>query len=200
MTRRMTRWTLRRRLVVVLVGLFVAVVGGVGIVSTLALHGVLVDQLDRRVAEASERAVGFPDAVDDGSLRPHGDGRGRPDGPPAGIDALGQGAGTVNLTESDAGVVAQYIDAGGDKHDLSDAQAAALESVPTDAAPYTVEIADLGQFRVQAVTTQTGATVVTGLQTDDMAAVVGDYVVWLVVATGAGIAVAALAGGVLVRR
>ncbi|WNB85626.1 hypothetical protein [Cellulomonas sp. ATA003] len=52
------RWTLRRRLVVLVLGLLAVVSAGTTTVSTLALQDSLVAQLDEQLEASSERAVG----------------------------------------------------------------------------------------------------------------------------------------------
>ncbi|MFD8807366.1 hypothetical protein [Streptomyces sp. NPDC059597] len=52
--------TLRTRLVVASVALLAVVVAVIGTVTTLALHELLCQQLDRKVSEIAQRAVGRP--------------------------------------------------------------------------------------------------------------------------------------------
>ena len=54
------RWTLRRRIVAMLLALLAAVAGIMGVVSTLALRGSLIGQIDARLESASSRAAHAP--------------------------------------------------------------------------------------------------------------------------------------------
>lgn len=211
----MTGWTLRRRLVVVLVSLLVAVAATIGTLSTLALRESLVDQLDGRLAEASARSLrahdaprpseqggtspqdGVTDQTDD--LPSADDLRGF-DGPPPGLDTPGQGAGTVNLAIGDDTELSGYIDPEGAFQPLTAAQVAVLEAVEPDGEPRTVELADLGDYRVVAATSETGTLVVTGLSSEEVTATVSQYLAVEVIVAVLGIGTAALVGGALVRR
>lgn len=57
------RWTLRRRLVAVVAVLLAVVAAVMGLVSTLALRGSLLGQIDERLLSASERAAAAPDRL-----------------------------------------------------------------------------------------------------------------------------------------
>ncbi|WP_307844994.1 sensor histidine kinase [Actinotalea solisilvae] len=199
------RWTLRRRLVAVLVGLLVTVAAVMGAVSTLALRGSLVDQLDEGLEASSDRALSAQDGQGDRDRGPGGppsawdDGDGG-DAPPPGLDAPGQGAGTVNLTVDDGTAVGGFIDADGSLRRLTDAQVATLEDVEPDEGPTTVDLEELGRYRVLAATGRDGDLVVTGLSTAVADATVREYLVAEVLVAAAGITLAAVAGGALVRR
>jgi two-component system, OmpR family, sensor kinase len=52
-----SRWSLRRRLVAVLIALVALLAVTMGVVSTMALRGSLIGQLDQRVLYSSERAL-----------------------------------------------------------------------------------------------------------------------------------------------
>jgi two-component system, OmpR family, sensor kinase len=196
-----SRWTLRRRLVAVLIALVALLALTMGAVSTLALRDSLVDQLDARVLDSSRRAVQAEgDPPRDGSLSPNGDRRGRDLGPPPGLQAPGQGAGTVTLSTTGGVVRAGFRDRDGDLVQLDDAQQATLESVEPDGRARTVDLDGLGPFRVVAATTDDGELVVSGLSSQDAATTVREYVLAEVVLALVGIALAALAGRALVRR
>ncbi|MFC8191522.1 sensor histidine kinase [Cellulomonas sp. NPDC057328] len=198
----MTRWTLRRRLVTVLVALVVGVTAATGVISTLALRATLVDQLDDQVRAAGQRAggvragprVGLPwspgSAVDGTEARR----------PPPGLGVPGQAAGTIALEVVDGVTEAAYLDEDGDYQPLTAEQAAVLEDVPTDGEPQTVDLPGLGPYRVVGATTTDGRLVVTGLSLREALRTVEDYVVSEAVIAALGILLAAVAGGVLVRR
>ncbi|WP_298456787.1 cell wall metabolism sensor histidine kinase WalK [uncultured Cellulomonas sp.] len=198
----MTRWTLRRRLVVVLVLLLAAVTLTMGAVSALALRGSLVAQLDGRLQESSQRAVRAQErpARTDGAPAPPGGERGEvPDQPP-GLDVRGQGAGTVSLSVDDGVVRAGVIDAEGETRSLTEDQRATLASVTPGEAPTTADLGDLGAYRVVATTSDDGDLVVTGLSTQAASSTVRDYLLVEAGIAALGIVAAALAGGALVRR
>ena len=197
----MTGWTLRRRLVAVLVGLLVAVAATIGTLSTLALRESLVDQLDGRLAEASARSLRAHDAPRPSELDgvPQDDDRSF-DGPPPGLDTPGQGAGTINLSIGDDTELSGYIDSAGTFQSLSDSQVAVLEAVEPDGEPRTVELDGLGAYRVVADTAESGALVVTGLSSEEITATVSQYLAVEAIVAALGIGTAAVVGGALVRR
>ncbi|MEE6296115.1 sensor histidine kinase [Georgenia wangjunii] len=196
----MSRWTLRRRLLVVLVGLLAAVAATTGALSTLALRGSLVDQLDERLLASAERVVGAqgpgpgeqPPGADPGGPAPG-------EGPP-GLDAPGQRVGTVSVSVAGGAVVSGYISDDGELRSLTDAQESALLALRPGAEPATVELDGLGTYRAVAVTPPQGGLVITGVSGAEIDATVRDYLVAEAVIAAAGIAAAAVVGGVLVRR
>lgn len=195
------RWTLRRRLVAVVIGLFVVVAAAMAAGSTLVLRASLVDQLDDRVLESSARALRAEDGpreADEPLLPPGEDGRHLE--PPEGLDVPGQSVGTVTLSDEGDFVRAAYIDEEGEFRQLTDAQVAALAAVEPDGRPREVDLEGLGEYRVVAGTTSSGELVVTGLSLEDVSATVSRYLLVEVLVALGGLAVAALAGGVLVRR
>ncbi|WP_413450680.1 HAMP domain-containing sensor histidine kinase [Georgenia phoenicis] len=197
----MRHWTLRRRLLAVLVGLLAAAALTTGVLSTLALRSSLTDQLDERVLSSSQRAVDAQRQAppDEGSFPPS-EGDAGPGGPPPGLDVPGQRVGTVNVSLTGSTTQSGYIDEGGTLQPLTENQEATLLAVTPDQPPATVELDELGAYRTVAVTTPDGGTVVTGVSTSDVDDTVGDY---LLAETGialAGIILAALAGGLLVRH
>lgn len=195
------RWTLRRRLVAVVIALVVVVAAVMATVSTVALRGSLVDQLDERVLAASRRAVSAEGGPGDlGPPTPPAGSPGRSLDPPSGLDVPGQGAGTVTLSVDDGTVRAAYIDELGEFRQLTDPQAQALEQVEPDGRPRTVDLEGLGAYRVVASATATGGLVVTGLSLDGASATVSRFLLVEVLVAGAGIGLAALAGSALVRR
>ena len=134
----MRRWTLRRRLVTVLVALLVVVAAVTGLISTLALRATLIQQVDDQVRAAGERAGGAregprgggPQLPEPGPRDGFGDGR-----PPPGLGAPGQGAGTISLAVADRVTEAAYIDEAGDYQPLTAEQEEALAAVPADGEP-----------------------------------------------------------------
>ncbi|MDM7830372.1 sensor histidine kinase [Cellulomonas edaphi] len=193
-----SRWTLRRRLVVVLVSLVAVVALGMGAVSALALRGSLVRQVDDQLHAANQRAVNAPAWARD----PSTDGPGAIDRPSPGNRVPGQAAGTINLFrqgDEDA-VRADYIDESGERQYLDDAQVDTLLAVPSDGEVHPVDLDPLGHYRAISTTTSSGATAVTALPTAAVTSTVTRFVVVeLVVGVLALLAAAAL-GLLLVRR
>ena len=198
---RTARWTLRRRLVALLIGLVATVAALMAAASTLALRGTLVAQLDERLIASSERAgdaqrdgeLPEPPLLSDGSLPDRGD-------LPPGLETPGQGAGTLTLEVRDGVVRSGYIDQEGTFQALTEEQEAVLSEVAADGRPATVELDELGAYRVVAVTTEGGDLLVTGLSLDEASAVVQAYLIGEGLVLAAGIAIAAAAGTALVRR
>ncbi len=177
----------------------------IGVVSTIALNGFLLDRLDSQVNEASDRAVFSLTTQAQGS------------GPQPGI-SLGQAAGTVVALVS-AGVATNgyVLDDAGQLQQLTSAQLAALDGVagesttqsapvggsgfslaPTD--PTSVTIDGLGAYRVEGRTvTSAGDILVTGLPLADVDSTVTQLVVVIVLVTAGAMALAGVAGLLIIR-
>ncbi|WP_315093193.1 HAMP domain-containing sensor histidine kinase [uncultured Cellulomonas sp.] len=195
------RWTLRRRLVVMVVVLVAVVAGAMGTVSTLALQSSLVTQLDEKLTAANRRAADFPRegdrAPDEVPAPPVGTGDFRP----------GQDAGTVNV-EQPAGVdpadltvfQAGFVDDDGTPTALTDAQTAQMLAVPTDGDIHTITLDGLGTYRAVSSTDADGTTTVTALPTSSVTSTVTPFVVVELVVAALALLVAAAVGMVLVRR
>jgi two-component system, OmpR family, sensor kinase len=188
-------WSLRRRLLVGVLGLLAVVCLLIGVVSTVAVRQSLIDQLDRRLAAASTRSAGPPGD--------HGPYRG-PDIFPPGqpVDTIaasvysGQFAEAAILMSSPNGMTSPAS--------LTDAERAPLLTVPADGHPYTVTLGgDLGQYRVVAVVQpdRNGdkATVITGLPLSPVQETVWQLVLIESTVGGAALILAGLAGAFIVR-
>ncbi|MEZ0446659.1 sensor histidine kinase [Cellulomonas sp. ICMP 17802] len=198
------RWTLRRRLVVVVVALVAVVAGAMGTLSTLALQSSLLTQLDEKLSAANARAADFTR---------QGGQAGGPDAtftPPAngtGNFRPGQDAGTVNV-EQPAGVdpadltlfQAGYIADDGTPTALTEAQITQLLAVPTDGHPVSVDVTGLGAFRAVASVSGDGTTNVTALPTATVTSTVTTFVVVELVVAALALLAAAAVAVVLVRR
>jgi len=177
------RWTLRRRLVAVLVALVGAVAVGIGGLSAVALHTSLVTQIDQQLEAANRRAANAPARLqppvppDDLADRRPSPGNSQP----------GQATGTVNVfvppgatgTDGSDGsddVRADYIDDEGVLRELDDAQVTALLALAPDGRPHAVDLGLLGGYRAIASTTPDGATAVTALPTASATRTVTTYV------------------------
>ena len=189
------RTSLRRRLVAVVIGLVAVVAATMGLVSTLALQGTLVGQLDARLLASSNRAA----AVPPGTRAPDTDADTTlPQGVPPALGAPGQSTGTVTVEQARGSVRGGLIDQSGFQR-LDAAQVAELLAVPIDGTPHTVVVSDLGTYRVLA-SDSGGRVLVTGLSMADTSSTVRAYLIGEVIIVMAGLGVAAVAGTALVRR
>jgi two-component system OmpR family sensor kinase len=207
--RRRARWTLRRRIVVGLIGLLAVFAGTMGVVSTLALHRSLMGQIDADLVSASDRAaraptramlVGQPETARPPALIASSATPGATPARPFGLRIPGQNVGTLNLDVTDGVINAGYLTESGEFQRLTSAQATALAGTPADGVPRTVEVDGLGSYRVVGATSVAGSLVVTGLPTTATTTTVEKYVAVEVGVAVAGLVLAGLAGTVLVRR
>lgn len=211
-----SRWTLRRRLVAVLVALLATVAAVMGVVSTLALRSSLLEQVDTRLRSASDRAAAAPGRLDrerPGSSPTGGTGADGsdadeqqptfPDGavPPA-FGLPGQDVGTVSVFAGADGAALQsgYLDEAGDVQQLTDEQLDALLALTPDGAPASVTLPGLGGFRAVAVVSEGGDTSVTAIPVAAITDTVDQFVVVEVAVAVVGLLVAAALGTILVRR
>ncbi|MBO3100857.1 sensor histidine kinase [Cellulomonas fengjieae] len=201
------RWTLRRRLVAIVVVLVAVVAAAMGTISTLALRGSLLTQLDDRLAATHRRTVEGP--VRQGGVDlPRGrsdDGREPADQP--GPFRPGQDAGTVtaqvprgadptDLTPAQASHVADD----GVLVALDEAQTEQLLAVPTDGEARSITLPGLGRYRVMATTAPDGSTDVTGLPAASVTRTLASFVAVETVVAAFALLAAAAGGLVLVRR
>ncbi|MCC2307438.1 sensor histidine kinase [Cellulomonas chengniuliangii] len=207
------RWTMRRRLVVVLLALTAAVAAVMGVVSTLALRDSLLGQIDDRLVAASARARSAPDRIDGPGRAPAPD-DGSPDpGSPAptwpedrerlppSLRLPGQqDVGSLSYFEQGGQVVAGYFDDSGDFQPLSAEQQDVLAEAPLDGEPVSVTLPGLGGYRVIGTTAPGGEVVVTGLSIRDAATTVERYVMVEVGVALLGLLIAGCAGWWLVGR
>ncbi|MCA2213082.1 sensor histidine kinase [Jidongwangia harbinensis] len=205
-------WSLRTRLVAVIIGLLSVLGLVVGGTAEIYLHASLYDRLNAQLAEMAQRVTGGPGS------RP-GPWPGRPvlaDSPPPGVPP-----GSVVLTRIDTGDPDTAVLIGGlvvfrpgdtdpvgsgpqprlDYETLSDAAVATLAAVPPGARPVDVDLGTgVGDYRVVAGTGARGAVVVVGLPLAETqktllqaAAVTGGVVLLALLVAG-------WAGAVIVRR
>ncbi len=182
-------WSLRARLMLVLAGLVVAVCAIIGVVTTVAVYRYGVGRLDDRLQMAMGRtgiSLGSPGA--DRLPRPK-------DGKPP---------------PQDVGTIATIPDAY-DNHTLeindqttgwtvlTAEQARAVESVPMDDRPHSIDVPGIGAYRVIAKETPEGDPIYTGLSLTETIAT-RNALIGLEVSVGLGAAIlAAMLGALLVR-
>ncbi len=180
----------------------------IGTVTTIALRSYLGDQLDDSLNDAAMRAAG--------PLKPGGDlsDQGRADKPkpqPTLSELVIRGpqtsnGGTLaakltdgNITEAKVGKESEGDDGVSDLSpvSLTSAQLAALEDVPRDGEPHTVDLPGLGEYRVQYQTGDNGS-YYAGLPTEDVTSTLNTLIIIEVSVTAAGLVAASLAGATIV--
>ncbi|MCS6562555.1 sensor histidine kinase [Curtobacterium poinsettiae] len=204
--------SLRWRIVAAVALLLVATNVVVGAVTVVAFRGYLVDRLDAELSTAAMRTVGGRDGAEpppgasgpppgsSSSSSSSSDSDDPPDPDNAFIGAPGQSAGTVIAIVRDGDVVlGGYTDGDGDQRRLTAAQQRTLAAVQTGGDPVTVGLGALGDYRVQAVGDD-GDVFVTALPLGDLDAAIARLLLVIGVVTVLGLAVAAWALTVLVRR
>ena len=190
----MAGWSLRGRLLVVVMALLTAVCAVVCVVSALVLRAWLLDRVDAQLEAASDRSVSAPPA--DG---PPGRGPELPEDL-AFLDARGTAAGTLGARLVGGDVAAAgVLDDSGDVQGLTAAGKNALTTVPTDGEPHTVAVEGLGDYRVVADEPSNGDVLLTGLPLDSMQATLYRFVAVEAGVATAGIAAAAFAGRAIIR-
>ncbi len=203
------RRSLRARLVLSVVAMIAVVAAVIGAVTTIALHTYLYQQLDSQLKDVTFRAAG---PGPPGHQRPEGLEKlrflkvgGQPVGTvgafvkDSGDDASDDGSGS---TFSSAARSVQQQPAGGMPgvgiRELTDAQSAALASVPRDSSPHTAELPQVGSYRVTSVPVA-GGTLVVGLPTTAVDDTISTLVLVEVCVAGAGLLGAGIAGAASVR-
>ncbi|TXK18510.1 cell wall metabolism sensor histidine kinase WalK [Homoserinibacter sp. GY 40078] len=142
-------WSIRRRLVVGVVALVAVVSVLIGTVSVLALRQSLLQRLDAQVQEVMHAVTSGPGA---GQL-------------PGGPEALG--GGLVIAISADGELQGVVVRGPGDAEELTDAQLEEVLAAPSTGIS-TVELSDLGSYRVQVRTAQTGEVVAVGLSMSEV--------------------------------
>ncbi|WP_231931975.1 sensor histidine kinase [Micromonospora echinospora] len=173
----MTGWSLRARLVAILVVLLALVSVGVGGITTVALRLFLISQVDDQLT---------PD------WQPRGPAGTMPGGLLRDIAALrvppGYPTGTIVAWTADGQVTAaRTLTSGRDEEAVSPDQVAAVATLPTDGRPRTVDLGDRGDYRFVAQRFRDGSVRALGVP---LAGV--QETVWRMVAAQAGIATVGL--------
>ncbi|MCS5496000.1 HAMP domain-containing histidine kinase [Cnuibacter physcomitrellae] len=179
--------TLRRTLILSVLGLIALAGVIIGVTSTLVLNDFLVDRLDSQLSDSAARTEQF--------IRGQ-DGNG---GPAPGIP-LGQGEGTLAAIAA-GGVVDNglVLTADGRYQYLSAPQLAALDATISSVDAESVDIPGIGEYRVLSRTIVGDSAVIIGLPLDDVNATVTQLVIVIVIVTAAAMVVAGLIGLIVVR-
>lgn len=184
-------WTLRRRLLVIVAGLLVAVSVGIGIATVLVFHSSSVERLDTSLRATASRATevappGFPS--DPGA---------------AVVEFLrvpGQPVGTLGVVIAGDLVGGRYISETGELLQPSADAMAALASVPPDGRPHTVSAGSLGDYRALALETQPQVRSVLALPLADVNAQTAQLAWTVAIVAAAGLLLALGVGWLVVSR
>ncbi|WP_077489344.1 sensor histidine kinase [Sinomonas mesophila] len=193
-------WHLRTKLLLATMFLLVGVCTVVGALLYAFMEGQLTRQLDAQLAQASRRAAEFG--------APPGLTGKRPDP----LEARGQGAGTLNARLSGGSVeVSGVLTAEGKRIPLRPSDTAVLARLPVaeevaaqgrgaDGLEAVNRSLSTGDYRLVAVETSYGDVVVTGLPLSQKQATLGALVVTTGLVSAAGLVLAGLLGGWIIRR
>ncbi|MFH7321905.1 ATP-binding protein [Aeromicrobium sp. JJY06] len=185
--------TLTGRLIASSVALVTVVSMLVALTATIIMRSSLMERLDRDLQRAVERAerVEGPGAGSSGLVTDCGD---LPTLPP------GQNAGSVTAVFGSACRIGVRITDRGQLSQLSAGAVDAMSEAEVGSEPRTVELPDLGSYRVAATTNATGDRVAFGLPTDDVDDTIRSLIGWEVLLSLLGIGAAAVVAREIVRR
>ena len=185
----MTRWSLATRLVVGIVGLLAVLAVVIGVVTVAASRGQTVGRLDGLLLAASERTI----ALVNGEMTGSGT-----------IEEIlpGQGAGAIGLVSVDGEALRSGYIGYGQAQELTEAQISVLLAVPDDRRPHTVDLDDLGSYRVVATpfeAVEGAAVVLNGLSLAEADAATASLIPTIGAVSVGAIALAILLGALVVR-
>ncbi|WP_420034622.1 sensor histidine kinase [Streptomyces sp. cg28] len=200
----MKRWrtrpqTLRTRLVVSAIALIAVVAAVIGTVTTVAVSSSLYQRLNSDLGSIAKRAEGQP-----GDLE-----RDQPQMQPPGSQSVDQklrfvvGGGspkdTVGAVVTDGRATKSVRGTGGwDTASLTSGQKGELASVPDDGDIHSVDLTDLGTYRVKTVHSADGDTIVVGIPAAQVQDTVQTLILVELSVTFAGLVAAGIAGAVMV--
>ncbi|MBG6106488.1 HAMP domain-containing sensor histidine kinase [Frigoribacterium sp. CG_9.8] len=191
------RWSLRKRLVLAVVGLLAIVAIVIGSISVLALQGFLVNRLDDQLNQANGRSQkGF------GLLgQESGDSTSQVFSQERLNEIFNrQAPDTVVAVVSPAGNAAARKDERGDPQLLSTSQSAAFAAVPSTGKATTVSVGgSLGSYRAVAVEYGGGVRVITALPLGDVQTTLVQLGLIIAIVTAAGLVLAAFLALWIVR-
>ena len=182
--------TLTGRLIVTTVAL-VAVVGlGVSVLATLTMRSYLTDRLDSQLHDSLNRSTRELDRLPDGPRPPASE--------PLPV-AVGQAEGTLTAVFHGSARRGDLV-GDGEQKKLSVEVLEILADLPADDAVRTVDLHELGTYRVLALRSPEGLLVVGGLPTDEVDETMTSMLLWEACLTLAGTLAAAGVALVVVRR
>lgn len=198
--RRFRSWTLRSRVVLVVVAMLAVLGAAIGTVSVFALQGYLMDRLDGQLTSAVDRGQHAADQV-------YGD---SPTGPDVVriVNTPGQPVGTFGVVRS--GQMLLYPVILRDRPTTAPSTPAApqvvpivthdLLTIPADRQPRTVNLGStLGDYRVAAAELTNGDSVIIGLPLSEVNATVSQLTLVIALVTLAGLIFAFLLASFIVR-
>ncbi|MEO5981543.1 MAG: HAMP domain-containing sensor histidine kinase [Pedococcus sp.] len=188
-------WSLSTKLVTTVVGLFLAVTLATSSLTVLMLHDYLQGQLDSDVTASVLRDGGRVDT--DGDGRGPGGGAG---GGGGGGGAPGGGGAFLSLTLRNGVALTNRVADDGGYGQLTAAQVAQLQDASIGGTPKTIGVTDLGDYRVVAVRTTNGSTVISGLPMAGVTQTINTVITLIVGGTVVGFIIVAASGLWLVRR
>ncbi|PWC04542.1 sensor histidine kinase [Mycetocola zhujimingii] len=195
--KRMSRWTLRRRLVAAVVALLALAAVIIGFASVVSVRTVLLDRVDAQLTAATSRSYGAEEARrgNDGPMSP----REQPPVPEF-IGVPGQSAGTLGAIISGGAVrYAGYLDDAGNLQPLTAGQVETLLRVSMDGQPESIDLGgELGSYRVVAVEAGDGVMIV-GLPLADLEFTLGQLIAVISAIALGVLVVAGVASYVIVR-
>ena len=190
-TRPRAPWTLRRRLVLAVVGLLALVSIAIGLVSVAILRASLVDGLDAQLASATARSgVVFG-----------GDRRGPTPSAELILSGPAQPPGTLALVFDGTTITAKYLDVEtGELADLSSEQVELLARQIEQSTPMTIDLGgNLGDYRVVAETSRSGVLYIVGLPMEPVNVTAAQLATIIAVVSLVGLLVAAALATWIVR-
>lgn len=197
--RRLLPASLTGRLIITAVALVAIVSIILTVTSALVMRSYLTGKLDDQLVQSLNRAQTVIRQDDDHDGGPGGSFGGSfgGDRPPV---ARGQGAGSLTALYDVHGLRGLVITTSGDVHDLSKSALREIANVKIGEKPRTITLPALGSYRVAATKTPQGSQVWQGLPTSDLDSTLASLIWWESLLALGGIAVAAIAGRLLVRR
>lgn len=211
-------WQLRTKIVLAMTLLLVAICSIVGSVLYASMDRFLTQQLDTQLFQASDRAARFGGA---NSLSSQGSapapspgtgqsGNGTTQNPPDPRDTRGQGAGTLNIRLYGGGALMTggFIGPDGQRLAVSPSDTAVLAAVARTAQPagsgdHPVPVdksLSAGHYRLVAIQTVTGDTIVTGLPLAAQDSTLASLVLTTVIVSLGGLVLIGLLGTYIIRK
>ena len=198
--------SLRKRLLIGIIGLLAAVSFIVGTVSVLTLQSSLMTRLDSQLTAATSRTTGV---VEGGGGMPvfPGNGSGNPPGPDDFLSRAGLPPHTIGGFVRDGELDVRILGTNLETTELTDDQLAIILALPDDGVPRTVDLGgDLGEYRISIAADSTssgengrGGGLMIGLPLSDVRATVLQLALVVSLVTLLGLAAAVVAGLAVVR-
>lgn len=184
-------WTLRRRLLVIVAALLVAVSAVIGVATVLVFHSSSVERLDTSLRATASRAT---------AVTPPG----VPTDPRASVGEFlqvpGQPVGTLGVIVAGDAVGGAYISESGGLIPADATAMEALTKVPADGETHTVAAGSLGDYRALAVEMQPQLRIVLALPLADVIAQTLQLASTVAIVAATGLVLALIVGWIVVGR